>query len=58
MMAEEKKLKLRLAQLITRTINEVHKQEGSSNKSNVEVSPEFARTPPNQEKKKKQQKQL
>jgi len=67
-MAEEKKLKLRLAQLITRTINDVHKQEGIANKSNVEVSPEFAGAAPsmqasmdaaqNQDKKKKQQKQF
>lgn len=58
MMAEDNKLKLRLAQLITRTINEVHKQEGTNNKSSVEVSPEFAGPPPVQEKKKKQQKQF
>jgi hypothetical protein len=57
-MAEEKKLKTRLAQLIAGTINEVHKQEGTANKSSVEVSPEFAGPPPVQEKKKKQQKQF
>ena len=51
-MAEEKKLKVRLAQLIAGTINEVHKQEGNSNKSSVEVNPEFAGSPPAQEKKK------
>ena len=57
-MAEENKLKVRLAQLIAGTINEIHKQEGNSNKSSVEVNPEFAGPPPVQEKKKKQQKQF